>query len=607
MQKRIVAIMMVLILSIAVSVPALAAGYTDLNGHWAKDYMLDLAEKGYMTGDGNAMRPDANITACETLVLLSRFYKPSDAENALIQSDYLTIVTGSVPASLSWAHKSLAICLATGIITESELKSMNLTTEMTKEQLAFYLIRALQLTADAQVLSGSALTFTDAALISASCHGSVAKLVNLKIVGGDDTGRFSPKSSVTRAVAATMVSRALEYLKDNNKTLVVEAYNGLFRLYGIITSVGAGRLDIRPPDGLTREYAVPASSQVTVNGTVKTLNALYVGCKAVVSLKNGTVIKVAITSDADVVWVQGSVNSVSPSTTDDYLYVKDMLTGTVTRYTIPPTAVCTRDETSIDSASVKNTDFVTIKSVKGVVTHVVVTSGNRELSGVISEIDYGTTVTFKITDHTGTKYKFLLNIAGLPQILRGTTAVSIDRLKVGGAVTVVLERCDVVTIISTGTETTFSGELTSITTSKSGTVWVVTAEDGTDRSLTLDENAGVYSGTTSILLSDIRVGDRVTVVVYNNIITEINLTSAVSSSDKVSGSVLVMDSAKKIVTVLTPAGKLVYINVSSVMSVISAATGRNVALSGITPDTRIVAYGGYSDSTHFNANSIIIE
>ena len=607
MKKRIVSVIMLLVLTLSVSVPALAAGYKDLEGHWAKEYMLDLAEKGFMTGYDNAMRPDANITASETLVLLSRFYKPSDAENALIQSDYQAIVSGSVPASLSWAYKNLAVCLAAGIITESELRSMNLGTEMNKEQLSFYLVRALQLTAEAQALSGASLAFTDAQMISEKYRGSVAKLVGIKIVGGDDAGRFMPQSPVTRAIAATMVSRALDYLNKNNKTLVVEAYSGMSRLEGIITSVGAGKLSIRPFDGLTREYTVSAAAQVTVNGEAKPLNALYVGCSAVVSIKNGAVVKAAISSDADISWVQGAVVSSSASSAARYLYVRDLSTGSTTSHIIPSTAVCGREGTTIDPADIKNTDFVTIKKEKGIVTRVEAASGSRELSGVISEIQYGTTVTFKITDTAGTKYLFLLDINRLPHILRGSTPISIDRLKTGGTVTVITEHGEAATIISTGTETTITGELTSISMTKNGTIWVVTADDGTASSLTLDENASAYSGTKAILISDIKVGDRVSVVVYNNIIIEITLNSSVSSSDKVSGAVLAVDTANKVITILTPNGKLVYINISSLVSLINSATGRSVTLDSITPNLQIVAYGAYSDSTHFNANSIIIE
>jgi len=346
---------------------------------------------------------------------------------------------------------------------------------------------------------------------------------------------------------------------------------------------------------------------VTVNGAAKPLNALYVGSSAVVSIKNGAVVKAAISSDADISWVQGAAVSSSASSAARYLYVRDLSTGSTTSHIIPSTAVCGREGTTIDPADIKNTDFVTIKKEKGIVTRVEAASASRELSGVISEIQYGTTVTFKITDTAGTKYLFLLDINRLPQILRGSTPISIDRLKAGGTVTVMTERGEVKTIVSTGTETTLTGELTSISTTKNGTTWVITADDGIVSSLVLDENAGAYSGTKTILLSDIKVGDRVSVVVYNNIITEVNLNSSVSSSDKVSGAVLAVDAANKVITILTPSGKLVYINISSLVSIINSATGWSVALSGISTDSQIVAYGAYSDSTHFTAVSIIIE
>lgn len=608
MKRRIVSVVMVLIILLAVGIPATAANYTDLNGHWAKDYMLDLADKGFLTGySDNTMRPNANITAAETLALLSRFYTFTEEESKFIEADYQAVVTSSVAANYSWAYKNLAVCLAAGIVTEPELKSMQLGVEMKKEQLAVCLVRAMQLTAEAEALSGTVMPFVDNTSIADSARGAVAELVAIKIVGGDDTGHFLPQSSVTRAVAATMVSRALDYLAEQSKTLTVAAYSGLSRREGIITSVGSSVLSIRGYDGLTREYNIPSTVEVTVNGTAKSLNTLYIGCRAVISMKNNAVLKVVISSDETISWVQGVVSSITSSTTYDYLYVKDISAGSVTRYTIPSTATCTKDGVSIDPTSLKDTDFVTIKSVNNVVTSVKVITGPTELSGVISAIDYGTTVTLKITDNTGTKYRFLLNISKLPPISRGGTVISIDRLKVGNAVTVLMARNDITSIVTSGTESTITGELTSISITKNGTVWVVTSDDGTATSLTLDENAGAYSGSQSILLSDISIGDRVAVVVFNNTITEINLITAVSTSDKISVSVLAVDTTNKTITALTPNGKLVYISTSKVISVIDSATGRTVSLTTIKVDSRIVAYGAYTDSSSFAATSIVIE
>mgnify|MGYP000985116379 FL=1 len=80
MKKRVLSVILAVVIALSVSVPAFAVSFTDLEGHWSKPYMTDLAAKGYLSGYGDGtIKPDNNITACETLALLSRFYDPGDA------------------------------------------------------------------------------------------------------------------------------------------------------------------------------------------------------------------------------------------------------------------------------------------------------------------------------------------------------------------------------------------------------------------------------------------------------------------------------------------------------------------------------------------------
>ncbi len=223
----------------------------------------------------------------------------------------------------------------------------------------------------------------------------------------------------------------------------------------------------------------------------------------------------------------------------------------------------------------------------------------------MGEIEYGTTVTLKITDDDDVVFCFLLDISDLPTILRGGSEISIDRLNTGDAVTVTLESCAIVEISVEGEEDTITGELTSIITTTDGTNWVLATDDGTVSYL-IDENAAAYSGTTSILLSDIQVGDTVSVVVYGDTITEVYLQSALTSSEKVTGSVLAVDTSSKTIMILTASDKLVYIDASSVVTIISATTGSTMKLSAIETNSAIVAYGEYSSSTNFEAVSIIV-
>ncbi|NCB74547.1 MAG: S-layer homology domain-containing protein, partial [Clostridia bacterium] len=369
MKRRVLSALLVIILIISLSVPVFAVTYTDLTNHWAKQYLESLADGGYLTGysDGT-MRPDNNITTLEALTVLSRMYSLTTLETEMVQTDYEATVKGLVAPNLSWGYKNIEICLAAGIITLDELKGSSLTGAIQKEKLSLYLVRTMQLSAAAAKLGVSSLTFADASKVSAACIGSVAELVSLGVVKGDSSNNFSPQSNVTRAVVATMISRSLDYLKANNKTLVIEAYSGTVRQEGIISSVSDGSMQLCGFDGLTSEYAVSSEASVTVNGTNVGLGSSYVGCYAKVTEKNGVVVVLSIDYDSTVSWVQGAVTSVSATSTSNLLYIKSKVGAAALSYTVPSAAAITRSDASVALSTLTAGDFVTVKLVNGTVT-----------------------------------------------------------------------------------------------------------------------------------------------------------------------------------------------------------------------------------------------
>ena len=608
MKKKIASMLLAFILIFSVSAPAFASNYTDLNGHWAQKYMEDLADRGYLTGyDNKTMRPDKMITACESLVMLSRFYPLSDFQSDTIYSDYSSIVTKAVPSSLSWAYKYLAVCLAAGIITKSELSSMDLTTKIEKEQLSVFLIRTMQLSGEADKLSDTKLTFNDTDKITQSYQADIAELVSIGIIQGDDDNNFKPQSSVTRAVAATMISRALGYLKTSNISLAIDAYNGFYQTDGIITSASSS-LEMSGFDGLVREYTIASSADVTVNKAQKALSSAYEGCYALVTVKGSVVSAIAIESDPNEKWVQGKIYSASTLTSTNTLYVEDLESGKNTNYTIPNNAEILQDDSKTAFSKLTNNYFVTLKLEDNKVTQVRAMNTDGELSGSITEIGYGTEVTFKIKDKNGVAYCFLFNISALPAITRGNTSISIDRLSVGDKVTVVTKNCEITSIKVENSSDKITGELTSITTTTKGTTWILTLDSGTIKTFTVDESATVYDAEDhAILLSAIEVGDTVSAVVYGSTITEIHLESALTSTTKLTGPILAIDTSKNTITVLNKSSKLIYIDTSHVVTIIESSTGKSLSLSSLKAKDSIVAYGSYSTSTKFVAITIIVE
>lgn len=603
MKRKLLSVILAIAICASLAVPAMAAEFTDLKGHWAKEYMEDLADRGLLSGytDGS-MRPDTNITSSETLALLSHLYSPNAVALEFIHADFGDYVASTVPATHTWAYDEIEICLAAGIITKDELKNLDYSSPIKKERLALLLVRAMQKQSEAAALESSTLSFADAASISADCKGSVAELSQLGIVKGDDQNRFRPSVGVARAVVATMLSRSLDYLDNNKLTLTIKDYDGLTRTDGVIVSALSGSLELRGYDGLVREYKYTAAATVTVNGSAKALTSSYVGCPASVSIKNGAVSSIAVTQSSTDTVVQGVIVSIA----NDGIYVRSALGAEAKKYVIPSGAHKTLDGVEVTLSYLSKKDFVTLKLTNGKVTELTAVSKDVEIRGEITDIKFGTIVSIKLMDTSGVTYVFDFDIASPPKILRGTTEISVDRLSVGSNILVSLENFEIDRITTEGSESTLSGELTSITSTTGGTQWVISTDSGSV-TLTLDKNAGAYSGKTSILMSDIHAGDSVTVVYYGNTITDVYLIRSTNSSGKLTGTVLAVNTSSKTVTILSTADKIVYINTENVSYIINASTGRAISLSSVSEDSNIVAYGTYTDSTNFASKLLVIE
>jgi len=606
MKKRMLSLVLVLALALSLSAPALAATYTDISSHWAKTYLETLVQKGILSGysDGT-MKPDNNISACETLVLLSRLYTLSSTEKALIADDYAAEVKTDVPSTYSWAYENLEICRAAGIVTKDELKSLSLGSDLKKEELAVFIVRAMRYTDEADKLTVKDMSFADAAKVSKNCIGSVAELAKLGILTGDEKKNVSPQASVTRAVVAAMVCRAIDTLqKAGTSTLTIDAYKGITKSEGVIRAASAGSISFCGLDGMTRDYAISSDAAVTSNGTAKTPDSSFVGCHAVLTLKDGIVTALAADSDSASKWIQGTVTSVITSGSGS-ITMKNA-SGVYTSYVCSAATTYTVNGAASRLTALTANAFATLKVTNDTVTQVTAVSKLSDLSGTVTEMTYGAAVTMKMTDSTGALYSFSFDFNALPTILRGGKTVTIDRVDKGSAVSLSFDGGKVSAITLSGTAKTLTGELTSATTTLTGTSWTVTA-DGSSYTFALDEDANAYSGTTAIALSSIRVGDQLKLAVFGSTVTDVWQVTAVGSSTKVTGSVLKVDASAKQITILTPANKLVYISTAAVGSYVVGSTGAAGSLSSVAVNAQITAYGSYANSRSFTAKSIVIE
>ena len=152
-----------------------------------------------------------------------------------------------------------------------------------------------------------------------------------------------------------------------------------------------------------------------------------------------------------------------------------------------------------------------------------------------------------------------------------------------------------------------AGTLTIITRTVNTTTWTIKQEDGTSVTYNIDPAAAAFSGEDAIKLDVINPGDEVSVIVSSGIISEVNLTKTLTpASDKLTAEVLAVNTDTRVLTVLKDS-KLTYINCKSATSILNSETGKSMGFSSLAAGDMIVAYGSYSDSTHFAATSIVIE
>ena len=228
------------------TVSAGAVSFSDMAGHWAREDVEYLAGAGLVNGTSETtFAPDRAMTACEAVIFCSRATGVSDADEAKIAAAWEDTIDEIMPESLSsWAGTEMAVCLETGIISEAELRALaqndGLVRTISREDLAMYLVRAMQLEPLAKSLSSYPMSFADSSSISAGRQPYVYVLNSYGIVEGDQNNRFLPDRSLTRAEMAVMLRRAIDFMDEKGIYAELPAYTDYEWTGGVISTVTTG-------------------------------------------------------------------------------------------------------------------------------------------------------------------------------------------------------------------------------------------------------------------------------------------------------------------------------------------------------------------------------
>jgi len=177
-----------------------STNFTDIDSHWAKDYILYLALNGYVNGMGGQLfEPNYKMSRAMFVTVLGRIcginteaYTSSPFTDVNINEWYGPYV--------SWAARN-------GIVDGFGDGTFLPNQSITREQMSLVIMRF----ADFQGLNlpetTSNTVFRDDSLISSWAKSAVYRAQRTGMIKGRDTGEFDPKGTATRAEVCTMLYR----------------------------------------------------------------------------------------------------------------------------------------------------------------------------------------------------------------------------------------------------------------------------------------------------------------------------------------------------------------------------------------------------------------
>ncbi|MBL0385898.1 S-layer homology domain-containing protein [Tumebacillus sp. ITR2] len=184
---------------------------SDVKGHWAEKFILDLIKKGVLSGmDAKHFEPDNTVSRAQWAVMVTRYF---DLQNTATKQDFTDVPVKSWEYSYVEsvkdyfdAYRDLNGNLAFHPDTAATRQDVTVTLVKILTKLD-PTIKVMDATAADALLKGQ---FSDADKIAPVLRPYVATAVQYDLIHGDGKGHFNPKDSLSRAEAATLLDLLLE-------------------------------------------------------------------------------------------------------------------------------------------------------------------------------------------------------------------------------------------------------------------------------------------------------------------------------------------------------------------------------------------------------------
>ncbi len=303
-------------LSIAIIVSMIFTGCTtvfaselkDMKGHWAQSSIQSWADQGLISGyNDGTFKPNGSIVRSEFIALINRSFGFTEVKDVEFTDVKKT----------NWFYADLAKAVAAGYVKDITDGTFQPSQKVTRQEAASILTKLLSLAP-----SHSADQWADVTKLSDAAKGSIGAVVDAKLMHQNAKGKFRPDDNLSRAEAIVVLTRALQYKKD--QTEVVYDRPGVFGpATGVetvkknvrIVSPGVTLQNMNIEGDLTIEESVGDGEVFLKQVSVKGTTAVNGGGANSVHFENSVIVKIVVNKK------DGSVRIVVEGTSE----VKDVI------------------------------------------------------------------------------------------------------------------------------------------------------------------------------------------------------------------------------------------------------------------------------------------
>ena len=437
-RNRLLALALAVCLCATLVAPASAAGtttFTDVAGHWALPYIQDMTAAGVLTGYGDGtFKPENSVLTVEALALCARVTQKLDTRFQ-IAADRAVLLKETFPDMPDdwWFHKEAATCMALGVVDAATLSDLHtsgdLNRPMTKADFAMYLVRGMGLEDLARTLDADALSFADEYAIADKYRPYVKLLYSYGVLTGDEANRFNPDQPMSRAICATMLSRAMEHIvEERGVNVELPQYTKYAWTSGLVVDVdtaqeGGRTLTLKSELSPAETVYLPFNTKVYQYNKLDNFTALKNSAfvKVCYASDNKTVETVRVTPAALVERLEGNCGRITPDSV-----VIDGSLCTIDRFTQVSAGGKTGDRSIIDYLA-NYTDAEAGVNSAGTVLWLKLSGGTRLVEGILTDVTVETVglsqrTTITVTGYNGASTTYVV-AESVPVTINGDEAV----------------------------------------------------------------------------------------------------------------------------------------------------------------------------------------